>query len=262
MSRVNSPRQRGRSPSRIDRSSGTRPLRKASTHGAKGRTCSGSQARPTSTRSPSRSAAAATSASSRLFPTPASPTTVSRRPWPARTSASAASRLASSGARPISGSAAGRSESGAAIDRRERKLQAGRPTIELRCRARLRGRPAGHPTAQDRLVEPPRPRLGVEPELPLQHVQAHVVLPECGAASAEPDVEAHHCPVDRLLERIQRQQMQRRPERQVGMTHPALVDEKTRQRLDGQLAEPLTLDQEPGLERFGWTRRPSRRSPR
>ena len=35
------------------------------------------------------------------------------------------------------------------------------------------------------------------------------------------------------------------------MTLPALVDEKTRQRLDGQLAQPLTLDQEPGLERFG-----------
>ena len=131
------------------------------------------------------------------------------------------------------------------------RLQAGRPTIELRCRARLRGRPAGHPTAQDRLVESPRPRLGVEPELPLQHIQAHVVLPECGTASAKPDVEAHHGPVDRLLERIQRQQMQRRPERQVGMTLPALVDEETRQRLDGQFAEPLTLDQEPGLERFG-----------
>ena len=102
---------------------------------------------------------------------------------------------------------------------------------------------------EDLLVELPGRCLRLHTELPLEHGHAPLVLGKRRRAAAELSVEAHHGPVDSLLERIQRRQAQRRPECRVGRPRLALVGQEPRQPLDRQLPQALSLCEEPFLER-------------
>ena len=102
---------------------------------------------------------------------------------------------------------------------------------------------------EDLLVELPGRRLRLHTELLLEHGHAPLVLGKRRRAAAELSVEPHDCPVDSLLERIQRRQAQRRPECRLGRPRLALVGQEPRQPLDRQLPQALSLCQEPFLER-------------
>ena len=150
------------------------------------------------------------------------------------------------GARSQSGRAA---TSGTALNAVSAYGLEGRPSRLGNGRRRF-GRDGVHATLlEDLLVELPGRRLRLHTELPLEHGHAPLVLGKRRRAAAELSVEPHDGPVDSLLERIQRRQAQRRPECRLGRPRLALVGQEPRQPLDSQLPQPLSLCQEPFLER-------------
>src|SRR5499433_4604592 len=68
----------------------------------------------------------------------------------------------------------------------------------------------GRSAPQDLLVELARLGFGLDAELPSKRVDTALVLPEGSVTPAVAHVESHQGAVDRLLERIQRQQAERR----------------------------------------------------
>src|SRR5262245_6242944 len=101
------------------------------------------------------------------------------------------------------------------------------------------GHPAGAAT-QDLLIERPRLRLGLGPQLLLEDRYAALVLSQGGTTPLGVGIELHQCAVNGLLERIEREE----PERGLngvlrGASRP-LVSEHSPEDTEGKLAQSLT----------------------
>src|SRR5262249_29823523 len=107
-----------------------------------------------------------------------------------------------------------------ALDARRRSLDGGRRHSRRGSGRRDRSARA---LPQDLLVEDFRRRLGLDPELPLEHPDAVLVLAQGALAPARVDVEPHQDSVDRLLERIEREELQRGPNGRFGRSALALL---------------------------------------
>ena len=104
---------------------------------------------------------------------------------------------------------------------------------------------------QDVPVEPASPCLGLEPELLLQDVHAGLVLSERRTTAPEARVEPHQRPVHGLLNRIQGEEAKGGLDGGLEFVPRPTMGQKPRQRLQGKLAQPLPLGQEPLLEGLG-----------
>ena len=102
---------------------------------------------------------------------------------------------------------------------------------------------------QDLLVQRLGLGLRLDAELAAEHGDALLVLPERRAPPPEVGVEAHQRAMHRFLQRVQREQSQRRLHARLGGAGPALLGEQPRQPLQRQLAQALALAQQPLLER-------------
>ena len=98
------------------------------------------------------------------------------------------------------------------------------------------------------LIELPRLRLGLGPQLPLQHADAHLVLLERGSPPPLAGIEPHERAVHRLLQGIQPEQPHRRLNRALRARGLALLGQQPRQGLQRHLPQPLPLGDEPLLE--------------
>ena len=146
---------------------------------------------------------AASSATSRVLPTPASPTMATTRPRPPTASASAARNRAISWSRPMRG------VSVASVRGSRRRVARGGEPPEV---SRLGGHRDDGSPAEDLLVELLGLLLRLDSKLALQDSHAELVLLEGRPAAAELGVEAHERAVHRLLERVEGDQPQRRLE--------------------------------------------------
>ena len=75
-----------------------------------------------------------------------------------------------------------------------------------------------------------------------------LVLAQRGLAPAGVGVEPHQRPVDRLLERIEREELQRRLHGRIGRSALSMVDEEAGEDFEGQLSQALPFAHEPLLE--------------
>src|SRR5215813_10897934 len=107
----------------------------------------------------------------------------------------------------------------------------------------------GRSAPQDLLVELARLGFGLDAELPSKRVDTALILPEGSVTPAVAHVEPHQGAVDRLLERIQRQQAESRRDGSAGLFRLCLVGEQFGQGLEGELTQPLPLRDQPLLER-------------
>ena len=89
---------------------------------------------------------------------------------------------------------------------------------------------------------------GSTPELALQDVDAHLVLAQRHAATPLPRIEAHQRPLHRFLQRVEAEQARGDGDGRRDRAVLNVVREQFRQRLDGQLAQPLALGHQPFLE--------------
>jgi hypothetical protein len=108
------------------------------------------------------------------------------------------------------------------------------------------GRLCGLP--QQLLVQRLRLSLGLGAQLSLQTVDAQLVLLERRRPAPLPRVELHQGAVHGLLQRIEREQPQRRPDGAFRAGGPGLVGQEPGQGLQRNLAEPLALGHQPVLE--------------
>ncbi len=113
------------------------------------------------------------------------------------------------------------------------------------------GRPGDRvgPTSHDPAVQLGSLRLRLGPHLALERRDAQLVLAECRPSSSLADVESHQRPVDRLLQRIERQQADRGLDGAIDLPALALEGEQPREDLERDLALPFALADEPLLER-------------
>src|SRR5499427_1962601 len=107
----------------------------------------------------------------------------------------------------------------------------------------------GRSAPQDLLVELARLGFWLDAELPSKRVNTALILPEGSVTPAVAHVEPHQGAVDRLLERIQRQQAESRRDGSAGLFRLCLVGEQFGQGLEGELTQPLPLRDQPLLER-------------
>ena len=98
------------------------------------------------------------------------------------------------------------------------------------------------------LIELPRLRLGLCPQLPLQRADAHLVLLERGSPPPLADIEPHERAVHGLLQGIQPEQPHRRLNGVLRGRGLALLGQQPRQGLQRHLPQPLPLGDEPLLE--------------
>ncbi len=118
-----------------------------------------------------------------------------------------------------------------------------------RARRGARGPPArGDSLPKDIPIELLCLDLGLHAELALQHRHALLVLPKRGRPLPELRIEPHHRAVHGLLDAIECQQLARRPEGRRERAGLPLIGESSGQRLDRQLAQTLSLPDQPCLE--------------
>jgi hypothetical protein len=91
-------------------------------------------------------------------------------------------------------------------------------------------------------------RLGLSPELALQHADTDLILAECGTATTVCGVEPHQRSVHGFLRGIEPENPDRRLHRGLGRANPDLVGQEPDQRLQRLLAEALALEGQPLLE--------------
>ena len=125
------------------------------------------------------------------------------------------------------------------------------PFDEVRRRSRPRAcrcDGSARPLPKNLLVEDLGHRLRLDPELALEHADTMLVLAQRGLAPAGVGVEPHQRPVDRLLERIEREELQRRLHGRIGRSALSMVDEEAGEDFEGQLSQALPFAHEPLLE--------------
>ena len=103
--------------------------------------------------------------------------------------------------------------------------------------------------AKNLLVKRFRLPLRLDAQLAREDAHTLLVLAKRGAAPAALRVQPHQRAMHRLLQRVERQQLQRGLHGRLTGVNLPLVREKLRERLQGQLTQPLALAQQPLLER-------------
>ena len=101
---------------------------------------------------------------------------------------------------------------------------------------------------QDLLVQRPRLVIGLGSQLALERRHTDLVLAESGPAPAELGVKAHERPVHRFLEGVEGHQPQSGLHGLVERACVPLLGEEPRERLQGELAQPQPLGEQPLLE--------------
>jgi len=102
--------------------------------------------------------------------------------------------------------------------------------------------------SQDLLIEPSRVGLGLHPELAPEYADADLVLAKGRSAPSLLRVEPHQGAIHGLLQRIERDQPQRRLQRGVSSPRGPLTCQQLREGAERQFAQPLPLGHQPVLE--------------
>jgi hypothetical protein len=92
--------------------------------------------------------------------------------------------------------------------------------------------------------------LGFGVELSAEPIHALLVLVQCGLPTSESRVQAHHRAMNRLLQRVEREQVESSLHSRLQGADLLLMGEQARHGLDRQLAQALALERQPLLERW------------